>query len=57
MSKNKFEPSGQTKEVPFWRDGMSFDEYEEERMYLFKCMKNDNMDDYKPLWKQKESNE
>ena len=40
------------KEVPFWRDGMTPEEYDIEREYYarnFNMVKNG---EYKPLWKQ-----
>ena len=39
---------GTIKETPFWRDGMSVEEYEEERNYLMR------QGTYTPLWKQRE---
>ena len=38
---------GTIKEVPFWREDMSIEEYEEERNYM-----NNR---YIPLWKQKQT--
>lgn len=44
------------KEVPFWRDGMSPDEYEVERAYLYNnFFTAKDMMRYVPIWKQKKS--
>ena len=42
------------RERPFWREGMSAEEYELERAYYYR-FSNDgkkNADDYLPIWKQ-----
>lgn len=39
------------KEVPFWRDGMSVEEYEKEREYYYKHIDDVKAGTYKPLWK------
>lgn len=41
------------KEVPFWRDGMTPEEYDEEREYLGKNYILLQKGTYVPLWKQK----
>ena len=41
------------KEAPFWRDGMSVEEYEEERDYLNNHCQELLKGTYKPLWQQK----
>ena len=40
------------KEVPFWRDGMSVEEYEIEREYYYRHMNDVRNGIYQPLWKQ-----
>lgn len=40
------------KEYPFWREGMSSLEYENERIYYYKHFKDVENGTYKPLWKQ-----
>ena len=40
------------KEVPFWRDGMSVEEYERERDYLNLHLEDLKNGKYIPLWKQ-----
>lgn len=42
------------REVPFWRDGMTVEEYEEERTYYIEHYDPYDMKDYLPLWKQRE---
>lgn len=42
------------KEVPFWRDDMTPEEYEEERKYWAENFKLVRQGLYKPLWKQRE---
>ena len=50
---NKDWPTPTMKEVPFWRDDMSPEEYEQELMY-FESHYDDYLKGmYKPLWKQK----
>lgn len=53
MKTEKDWANGTLKEVPFWRDDMSVEEYEKERTYL-----SENWDKlvngiYMPLWQQK----
>ena len=45
---------GTIKETPFWRDGMSVEEYEEERNYLMEPWQDLRQGTYTPLWKQRE---
>ena len=45
---------GTIKETPFWRDGMSVEEYEEERNYLMEHWQELRQGTYTPLWKQRE---
>ena len=42
------------KEAPFWRDGMTPEEYDAEREYLGRNYHLLIQGTYKPLWKQKE---
>lgn len=42
------------KEVPFWRNGMSFEEYEKEHDYWWQHIKEWAEGAYEPLWKQAE---
>ena len=44
------------KEVPFWRDDMSPEEYEIERDYFLKNWNKFREGLYVPLWKQKKEN-
>lgn len=43
------------KEVPFWREDMSPEEYERERMYMIQNWNAVLQGRYVPLWKQAES--
>ncbi len=43
----------QVKEVPFWRDDMTPEEYEKERNYYNKHLDDVRNCTYIPLWKQK----
>ena len=45
---------GTIEETPFWRDGMSVEEYEEERNYLMEHWRDLTQYTYTPLWKQRE---
>lgn len=45
--------SGTLKEVPFWRDDMSVEEYEKERTYMIEHWDDVKNGTYTPLWKQK----
>lgn len=40
------------KEVPYWRDGMTPEEYEKERNYFNENIKLWTQGKYTPLWKQ-----
>lgn len=40
------------KETPYWRDGMTVDEYEVERKYLYEDFGRIREGTYKPLWVQ-----
>lgn len=40
-------------EVPFWRDDITLEEYEEERRYLAKNWDLQKQGKYVPLWKQR----
>ena len=45
--------TGTLKEVPFWRDDMTPEEYEIEREYYCEHWDDYRKGNYKPLWKQK----
>ena len=45
--------SGQIKEAPYWRKGMTPEEYDEERTYFFANINKYFSGTYEPLWKQK----
>ena len=45
------------KEVPFWREDMSPEEYEVERMYYYNNWELVESLEYVPLWKQKQGAE
>ena len=40
------------KEVPFWREGMTPEEYEKEYNYLYNHFDDLKVGKYKPLWAQ-----
>ena len=40
------------KEAPFWKDGMTPEEYDEEREYFYKHYEDYTNGKYKPLWQQ-----
>ena len=42
------------KEAPYWRDGMTPEEYEDERKYLIDNFHLVQSGEYLPLWKQRE---
>ena len=44
------------KEAPYWRKGMSIEEYEAERTYFFQHLKEFSNFTYQPMWKQKINN-
>lgn len=41
-------------EAPYWRNGMTPEEYDEEREYFAKNFKQYMDGEYMPLWKQRE---
>lgn len=41
------------KEAPYWRDGMTPEEYENERDYFNSHLRDFYHNNYTPLWKQK----
>lgn len=41
-------------EAPFWRNGMTPEEYEDEDEYFYKHIKDWHNGTYIPLWKQQE---
>ena len=43
------------REVPFWKDGMSIEEYEKEREYYYTHLNDVKRGSYEPLWKQKKA--
>lgn len=44
-------------EAPYWKDGMSIEEYEAERKYYYDHIEDVKNGTYKPLWlKKKKSN-
>ena len=45
------------KEVPFWRNGMTPEEYDIEREYYYRNIDQVRKGVYVPLWKQKENEE
>lgn len=45
--------TGTLKEVPFWREDMTPEEYEVEREYYFQHWDDYKIGKYIPLWKQK----
>lgn len=51
MEKSKW-ATGTLKEVPFWREDMSVEEYEKERDYLNRHWNDYMNNQYTPLWKQ-----
>lgn len=56
MEGNKDWASYTLKEVPFWRDDMTPEEYDIEREYYAKNFHLVREGKYVPLWKQKEMN-
>lgn len=44
------------KEAPYWREGMSPEEYDIERDYFYKHLDDLHHGKYKPLWKQNNPN-
>ena len=49
--------TGTIKEVPFWRDGMTPEEYDLEREYFYTHRDEYTRGQYTPLWKQRQGNE
>ena len=45
------------KEAPYWRDGMSPEEYNVERTYFYQHLEKLKNGTYLPLWKQKQGKE
>lgn len=56
MEENEDWATDTLKEAPFWREGMSPEEYDEEREYLSKNFYLLQEGKYIPLLKQKENN-
>lgn len=54
MEENKDWASAGLKEMPFWRNGMTPEEYDAEREYYLKNIKLFREGKYIPLWKQKQ---
>ncbi len=54
MEENTEWASYSLKEAPYWRKGMTVEEYEVEREYYYKHIEDVKEGKYKPLWKQKE---
>jgi hypothetical protein len=56
LDKNRYNwASGTLKEVPFWREDMSPEEYDIEREYLAKHWNDYQIGKYVPLWKQNDN--
>jgi len=53
MAENNEWATETLKEVPFWKDGMTPEEYDIEREYYYKHFDDVKKGTYKPLWKQK----
>lgn len=51
MNNNDWAPF-QLKEAPFWKDGMTPEEYDEEREYLIEHWEEYTHGKYLPLWRQ-----
>ena len=41
------------REVPFWRDDITAEEYDEEKRYFYECLAKDKIDEYEPLYVQR----
>lgn len=39
-------------EFPFWREGMTYEEFDKERAYFYSHIEDFRDNNYKPLWKQ-----
>ena len=57
MNGNSNWATGTLKEAPYWRDGMSPEEYEVERVYFYQNWDQYVNGAYVPLWKQRGRNE
>lgn len=58
MEENKDWATPSLKEAPYWRDGMTPEEYDVEREYLARNWETlVETGKYKPLWKQREEAE
>lgn len=55
MAENNEWATPTLKEAPYWKDGMSVEEYEKEREYYYKHLKDVRSGTYIPLWKQEAS--
>ena len=55
MVENKEWSTPTLREVPYWKDGMSIDEYEMERTYYYEHMQDVKAGVYLPLWKQRQN--
>ena len=53
MEENKEWLNPKVKETPYWRDGMTPEEYDIEREYYYMHLDDVRKGTYKPLWKQK----
>ena len=51
MVENKEWATASLKEVPFWKEGMSVEEYEKEREYYYNHLADVKAGTYTPLWK------
>ena len=47
------QPTIGMKEAPYWRDGMTYAEFEEERTYFYEHLDEYRNGTYTPLWGQK----
>ena len=56
MVKNDEWASETLKEAPYWRDGMTPEEYDEERVYFGENYELFRQGKYLPLWKQHQIN-
>lgn len=53
MEENKEWLNPKVKETPYWRDGMTPEEYDIEREYYYMHLDDVRKGIYKPLWKQR----
>ena len=56
-NKEVWRPPAVIRDVPYWHDGMTPDEYDEERIYFAEHFIDWQYGRYKPLWKQRSENE